>query len=94
MVKNTTFIIGILLLLVGYYVGVVGFDFGDDPGYELVYSPEGSELYQVTYLHTYPWLGILFGIYGFAIIAVGLLQKNEKADEISSAIMEKINNLR
>jgi|GEM_PF-5207457 len=94
MVKNWTFIIGIILLLAGYYVGVVGFDFGDDPGYELVFNTAGSELYQVTYLHTYPWLGILFGIYGFAIIAVGLLQKNETADEISSAIMERINNLR
>ncbi|HUV83196.1 MAG TPA: hypothetical protein VMW53_09010 [archaeon] len=94
MAKNWTFIIGILLLLVGYYVGAVGFNFGDDPGYELVYGPEGSKLYEVTYLHTYPWLGFLFGIYGSVIIAVGLLQKNETADEISSAIMEKINNLR
>jgi hypothetical protein len=75
MVKNWTFIIGIILLA-GYYVGVLGFDFGDEPGYELVYSPGGSNLYQVTYLHTYPWLGILFGTYGFVIIAAGLLQKN------------------
>jgi hypothetical protein len=94
MVKNWTFLIGILLLLVAYYVGAIGFDFGDEPSYELVYSPEGSELYEVTYFHTYPWLGILFGIYGAVIIAVGLLHKNERAEEITALIMERINNLR
>lgn len=85
--------IGVLLLLAGYYVGVVGFDYGDETGYELVYSPGGSVLYEVTYLHAYPWLGILFGIYGIIIIAVGLLQKNERAEEITSLVMERINNL-
>ncbi|MDF1558082.1 MAG: hypothetical protein P1P80_07885 [ANME-2 cluster archaeon] len=88
-------IIGFLMLFVGYFIGVVGINSGLEPEYELVLSNNVYNFYKIEYHTTYPWLGILFGIYGLTLIVTGLLQiHKDKAKEIIYMVKCRINVIR
>lgn len=88
MVSFSKILIGIVLLIAAYYVGVAG-SFGEKSQYQWTDGLQGPGIYKVTYSYNYPWLGIVFTVCGITIAAAGMLERNKIKRKTAEILMKK-----